>query len=159
MKRLSILVLGCIFAQMTMNAQNVVAVPSTAEIMQKMALNAPYLYERYKSASTTKSVGVGLTLGGAAIAVIGFAVADKETITTGTYTETKLSGPGAGVFVAGMVSACVGTPLWIVGGIKKKNTRNAYIREFGYSMQAPVQPLPYLQLQVAPSRMGLALVF
>ena len=140
-------------------AQNAGLPPSNAELKHKMATNAPYLYERYKSASTLANIGKGLTIGGVAATIIGVAVADKETTTDGMTTQVNLSGPGAGLFAVGLVSALAGTPLWIVGGIKKKNTRNAYVREFGYSVHAPVYPSPYLQLNAAPNRLGLALVF
>ncbi len=118
------------------------------------------LYNKYKSASTLSGVGAGLTIGGVALAIIGVAAADKEeTVSTSTYKEYQLSGPGVAVMTVGIISALAGTPMWIVGGIKKKNTRNAYLQEFGYSAHVPVQPSPYLQLKVAPNRMGLALVF
>ena len=132
---------------------------SDAELRQRMAVNAPALYNKYKSASTMRNAGMGMTLGGVAAIIIGIATADKETIQDGAYTQVNLSGPGAGIFAIGIVSSIVGTPLWIIGGAKKKNTRNAYIRDFGYSFQAPVHPSPYLQLHAATNRLGLALVF
>ena len=132
---------------------------SKVELMQRMEMNAPLLYQQYKSGSTLSSVGAGLTLGGVALAIIGVAVADKETTTDGYYTEVTFSGPGAAVLGVGVVSALVGTPLWIVGGSKKRKARNAYFREFGYGENVPVQPSPYLQFNTAPNRLGLAVVF
>ena len=124
-----------------------------------MALNAPHLYDKYKTESTLKNVGVGMTIGGVVLSIIGAATADKETKQEGGTTYTYLSGPGAGVFTVGILSTVVGTPLWIIGGIKRKNTREIYLREFGYSMRVPVQPSPYLQLVSTPNSLGLALVF
>ena len=135
------------------------ATPSKAELTYKMSVNSPYHYHKYKSGSTLASFGAGLTIGGVAAAIIGVAVADKETIKDGTSTTINLSGPGAGVFVVGMVSALAGTPLWIIGGTKKRNAMNSYLREFGYSYQAPVQPSPYLQLNSTSNGLGLAFVF
>ena len=140
-------------------AQNAGSALSAAELKERMAVNSPYLYQKYKSASTLRGVGMGMTLGGVAATIIGVAVADKETVNDGMSTQVNLSGPGAGIFAVGIVSALVGTPLWIIGGIQKKKTRSAYLREFGYSVLPPVHPSPYLQLNVAPNRMGLALVF
>ena len=136
--------------------------PSKAELKRLMALNSPHHYDKYKSGSTLSGIGAGMTLGGVAIAIIGFAVADKEYKDiegSGVGTRVNLSGPGAGIFAAGIVSSVVGTPLWIVGGSKKKRTRNAYLREFGYSFTTPVHPSPYLQLNTAPNKVGLAFVF
>jgi len=134
-------------------------VPSKEELKQRMALNAPHLYDRYVSASKMSGIGAGLTIGGIALAIIGTSVADKETVKEGGTTYVYLSGPGAGLFAVGIVSTIVGTPLWIVGGVKKKRTRNAYLQEFGYSVNVPVQPTPYLQLKAAPNGLGLAFVF
>jgi len=74
-------------------------------------------------------------------------------------TNVYLSGPGAAVFGVGIVSAVAGVPIWIIGGTKKKKTRNVYLREFGYSIHVPVQPTPHLQIISTPNSVGLALVF
>jgi len=133
---------------------------SKEEVVQRMALNAPPLYDMYSSAHKLSRVGMGMTLGGFGLAMIGFAVAEKEEIVnTGTYVEYRLSGPGAGLYAVGIISTVVGTPLWIIGGVKKKNTRNAYIRQYGYSYHVPVNPSPYLQLSAAPNTVGLKLTF
>jgi hypothetical protein len=120
-----------------------------------MCTNAPELYGSYRSGSTLKGLGMGLTFGGLAAAVIGVATADKETTSTGIGTQVNLnlSGSGAAVFVVGTVCILVGTPIWIVGGSKKRRARNAYLREYGYEI--PAQPAPYLKL----NGVGLALVF
>ena len=159
MKKLVLLGISLALFAGKIEAQNTGTALSAAELKERMAVNAPYLHQKYKSASTMKGVGMGLTLGGVAATIIGVAVADKETVNEGMSTTVNLSGPGAGVFAVGLVSAVAGTPLWIIGGVKKKNARNAYIREFGYSMQAPVQPSPYLQVISTPNSIGLALVF
>ena len=140
-------------------AQNTNVALNDKELKQRMALNAPYLYDKYKAESMLKNVGVGMTIGGVALGIFGAAIADKETVKEGGTTTVNLSGPGAAVFGVGVVSAVVGTPLWIIGGVKRKNTRNAYLREFGYSTHMPVKPSPYLQLTSSPNNVGLALVF
>ena len=140
-------------------AQDTGVALSNKELKQRMAVNAPFLYDQYKTRSTTKNIGVGMTIGGVALSVFGAAVADKETVKEGGNTTVNLSGPGATAFGVGILSAAIGTPLWIVGGIKRQNTRNIYLREFGYSMYEPVHPSPYLQLTSAPNSFGLALVF
>ena len=133
--------------------------PSKAELSYKMAMNAPHLYQKYRSGSTLAGFGAGLTIGGLAAAVIGYAVADKETVKDGMTTTVNLSGEGAGIFAAGMVCAVAGTPIWIIGGVKKRNARNAYLREYGYGFHAPVPPSPHLQLNTARNGLGLAFVF
>ncbi|MDR1919878.1 MAG: hypothetical protein LBQ65_09570 [Tannerellaceae bacterium] len=119
-----------------------------------MRYDAPELYRSYKSGSTLSRTGMGLTLGGLGLAVIGFATADKETTSTSTSTQVNLSGPGGGVFAAGIVCALVGTPIWIVGNTKKKNARRAYQREYGNTTNAP-----HLKLHSTANTLGLALVF
>ena len=151
----------------TVNTQKKVAapysgpIPSKEELKQKMAINAPHFYDRYKSASTLSGVGAGMTIGGVALAIIGGITANKEELPPTNEYETryKLSGPGAAVMGVGIVSALAGTPIWIVGGSKKKKTRNAYLQEFGYSYHIPVQPSPYLKLKTTSNGLGLALVF
>jgi hypothetical protein len=141
-------------------AQNSGSALSTAELKERMGLNAPQLYQKYKSASRLSGVGTGLTLGGAALMVVGIATADKETERSDARVEVRLSGAGGAVFVVGLLSACAGTPLWIIGSSKKRNARNAYLRQFGDSAYAP-KPSPSLYLQVRPSSngAGLAVIF
>jgi ABC-type uncharacterized transport system permease subunit len=122
-----------------------------------MRTNAPELYGSYRSGSTLKGVGMGLTFGGLAAAVIGVAAADKETTSTSTGTQVNLSGSGAAVFAVGTVCILVGTPIWIVGGSKKRRARNTYLREYGYEI--PAQPAPYLKLNSTANGVGLAMVF
>ena len=153
-----------VFISLALFAGNSVAqqygyVPSAAELSRRMAYNDPYLYQKYKSASALSGFGAGLTIGGVAAIFIGIATADKETVKTGTSTQVNLSGPGAGVFAAGMVCTLAGTPIWIIGSTKKRNVRNTYLREYGYSYQAPAPPSPYLQLNTAQNGLALALVF
>ena len=151
----------------TTSAQNKVVapysgtIPSKEELMQRMAINAPHLHDRYQSACTLSSVGAGMTLGGIALAIIGGITANKEELPPTNEYETryKLTGPGAAVYGIGMISALAGTPIWIVGGCKKKKTRNAYLQEFGYSYHIPVQPSPYLKLKTTSNGLALALVF
>ena len=133
--------------------------PSAAELSRRMSYDDPYLYQRYKSGKALAGVGIGLTFGGFGTMVIGYMAADKQTVTTRTSAEVKLTGPGAGVFAAGMLCTLAGIPIWIVGSVKKKNARNAYLRDYGYGYQVPVQSSPYLQLNPAPNGVQLAFVF
>ena len=134
-------------------------VSAQTELRQRMAQNSPQLYRSYKSGSTLSGIGAGLTLGGVAAIVIGVATADKETVKDGTNTQVNLSGSGAWIFAVGIVSALAGTPIWIIGGAKKRRAQNAYLREFGNSVQTPVPPSPHLQLNTTSSGIGLAFVF
>jgi hypothetical protein len=141
-------------------AQNAGSAPSTAELKERMGLNAPQLYQKYKSASRLANTGTGLTLGGVAAMIVGIATADKETERSSTRVEVHMSGPGAAVFVVGWLSTCAGTPLWIIGHTKKRNVRNTYLRQFGDSAYAPKpSPSPYLQISSSPNGAGLAVIF
>ena len=133
--------------------------PSNADLKYDMSLNAPQLYKSYKTGSTLSGIGAGLTIGGIAAIVIGVATADKETVKSGGSTQVNLSGSGAAVFAGGMVCALAGTPLWIIGGSKKKRARNAYLRDYSYNIDAPDKPSPYLQLTPSSYGHGLGLAF
>ena len=87
--------------------------PSATELSRRMAINDPFLYQRYKSGKTMSGVGIGLTFGGFGTMVIGYMAADKQTVTTSTSAEVKLTGPGAGVFAAGMLCTLAGIQVWI----------------------------------------------
>jgi hypothetical protein len=159
MKKLMVICISFVLFVGQVSAQYTNTVPGNAELKYRMSMNAPHLYKSYKSGSTLSGFGTGLTLGGIACIIIGIATADKETVKSGMQTQVNLSGPGAAVFGAGMVCALAGTPIWIIGGTKKKNARNRYLREYGYDALVPVQPSPYLQLNTAPNGLGLAFVF
>ena len=124
---------------------------STAELMSRMSINDPYLYQKYRSGKTLSGVGAGLTIGGLAVAVIGFATADSEEIKDGNTTRIEFSGEGAAIGAVGIVCALVGTPLWIIGSTKKKNARNNYLRKYSNTS--------YIQLKVVPNGLGMAYVF
>jgi hypothetical protein len=127
--------------------------------VEDMSYDAPDLYRSYKSGSTLSGLGMGFTLGGLTAAVIGFAIADKEEVSSSTETTIYLSGEGAAMFVSGIVFAVVGTPLWIVGSTKKRKAKNAYFREFGDLPLLPAPASPYLKLNGHSQGLGLALVF
>ena len=124
---------------------------STEELMRRMSTNDPYLYQRYRSGSTLSGIGAGLTIGGIAVAVIGFATADSEEIKDGNSTRIEFSGEGAVIGAVGVVCALAGTPLWIIGSTKKKKARNAYLRQYSNTS--------YMQLKVVPNGLGMAYVF
>lgn len=159
MKKLFLICIGLLLFAGKGVAQTSSVELSNKELKERMAVNAPLLYNKYKSASTLKSVGMGLTFGGIGLGIIGMIAADKETTSDGVTTTVNLSGPGAVIFGVGIVSAIAGVPIWIVGGTKRKKTRNAYLKEFGYSMPTPTQPVPYVQLNSSANGLGLALVF
>ena len=132
---------------------------SNEQLKERMAINAPLLYKKYNSASTLSGFGAGLTIGGVAALIIGAVTADKETTKDETGTHVTLSGTGGAVSAAGFVCILAGTPIWIIGSTKKKNARNAYLREFGYDAHVSVSPSPYFQLNAARNNVGLAFVF
>ncbi|MDR1335897.1 MAG: hypothetical protein LBK22_03595 [Tannerella sp.] len=129
--------------------------------LNDMQYNSPRLYRSYRTGSTLSGLGMGFTLGGLTAAIIGVAVADKETVETSTSTTVYLSGPGASMFAAGIVFTVVGTPLWIVGNTKKRNAKRAYLNEYGdlSPLNVPVPPSPFLKLNSNSHGMGLAFMF
>ena len=133
--------------------------PSSEELKQLMAINDPALLKKFKTGSTLSGAGAALTLGGLAALVIGSISADKETIKENGRTTVQLSGTGGEIASAGFICALIGTPVWIVGKSMKKSARNDYLKEYGYSAQAPVHPSPYLQLKTSSNSVGLAFVF
>jgi hypothetical protein len=126
--------------------------------LDDMSYDAPDLYRSYRSGKTLSGLGMGFTIGGLAMMVIGVATADTDTQSSGTQTTVYLSGDGAAVFGLGLVFTLVGTPIWIVGSAKKRNAKNAYFREFG-ELNLPTLPSPYLKLNSTSNGMGLAYVF
>ena len=159
MKKLILVCISLVFLAGKSVAQYAGMPPSKADLKQRMSIEAPHLYKSYRTGSNLSGIGKGLVIGGAAAAVIGIATADTETTSTSTGTQINFTGAGGAVAVAGFVCAIAGTPVWIIGNSKKKNARNAYLREFGSGAQSPVRPSPYLQLNSSQNGLGLALVF
>jgi hypothetical protein len=127
--------------------------------LDDMSYDAPDLYRSYRAGSSLAGFGMGLTLGGLAVAVIGVATAETEETTSNGATQITFTGPGGAMLAAGVVTAIVGTPIWIVGSTKKRNAKRAYLRDYGEIRPLPVPPSPHLQLNSTANGMGLALVF
>jgi hypothetical protein len=140
-------------------AQYANTTPNTANLLKRMEQNAPHLYSRYRSASVLNGVGAGLTLGGIGVMILGIATGEKNTTTTDYGARVEVTGTGGAIAGVGLISALVGTPIWITGGIKKKNLRRAYIREFENVQTESAPPSAYLKLNSSPQGIGLALVF
>ena len=119
--------------------------------VDNMRTNAPNLYRSYRAGKVLKGTGMGLTLGGISAIFVGILAADVTT--TGSGDQATLSATGEALFSAGTACILVGTPIWIVGGGKKRRARRAYLRDYG--SEIPAQPSPYLKLNGT----GLALVF
>ena len=127
---------------------------SGSDLVYNMSLDNPQLYRKYRSGSTLKGIGMGLTLGGLAAAVVGFATADQKTTTSDGTTKVSFTGTGGAILSVGITCAVVGTPIWIIGGSKKKSARNAYLRSLSYE-----QPTPHFQFQTSSNGLGLAYIF
>lgn len=83
-----------------------------------------YSYEHYqnaqKKAISQKKVGMGVTLGGVGLFFIGAVMAvsagyDEE---TETFENESLAMTGGLLEIGGIITALVGTPIWISGGAK-----------------------------------------
>ena len=138
-------------------AQNINRPLSKEELKQEMALNAPQLFKSYKKGRTLSSIGMGLTLGGIAAIVVSLATAETETVKEGGKTTVYINGSAGAIASVGTACILAGTPLWIIGGSKKKKARNRYIRDYTYDV--PEKPSSYLQLNAARNGVGLAYVF
>ena len=138
-------------------AQNVNMQLSKEELRQEMALKAPHLYKKYKTGRAISYVGMGLTIGGVVAVIAGISSSDNETVKEGGRTTVYLSGSGAAFASAGTACILAGTPLWIIGGTKKRKSQNRYIRDYCY--EEPSKTSPYLQLKAARNEIGLAYVF
>ena len=137
--------------------QNVNVRLSKEELRQEMALNAPHLFKKYKTGRVMSGLGMGLTLGGVAAVIAGIASGDNETVEEGGRTTIYLSGSGAAFASIGTACILAGTPLWIIGGTKKRKAQNRDIRDFSYDV--PAKPFPYMQLNAVRNGIGLAYVF
>ncbi|MDR0394075.1 MAG: hypothetical protein LBH77_02840 [Tannerella sp.] len=159
MKNLLLLCIGLVLFTGKGSAQNHLNLRrlNKEELKYEMSRNAPQLYRQYRTGSTLSGVGMGLTLGGIAAIVIGVATGEKETVTEGGQTTLYIYGAGGGIAAIGTACALAGTPLWIIGNVKKKKARNRYIRDYSYDL--PGKPSPYLQLNAVRNGMGLAYVF
>jgi len=91
-------------------------------------LSNEQLMECYSNASTTFIVGIPLTLGGAGLMLGGFVWAlsagAATVVTLGTYEPESYGGE---LIIAGAVVTCVGIPLWITGGVRRKELRPTLI--------------------------------
>ncbi|MDR2232375.1 MAG: hypothetical protein LBE56_04530 [Tannerella sp.] len=129
---------------------------SGSDLLRNMSLDNPALYRSYRTGRTLKGVGMGLTLGGLGLAIIGAATVGSDAVDSGSST-IDYSGTGGALAYGGVLCAIVGTPLWIIGGTKKRNARNTYLREISY--QPSIEPAPYLKFQASGNGLGLAYVF
>ena len=132
---------------------------SSKEFMADWSYNDPATYSSYRKGSTLKGFGLGMIIGGGVAMIVGIATADKTTTSNGLSTQVNLSGTGGAVFAAGTVCAVAGIPLMIIGNVKRKNAKQAYLNEFGEIQTGSVSPEPRLELQTSPGGMGLAFVF
>ena len=132
---------------------------SKLDLKTSMAMEAPKYYSKYVSGSKLGGVGCALTLGGAVVAIIGAATADREKVKTDTGSQVSLTGTEGVLYHVGIVGVMAGTPLWIIGSTKKKNARNAYLKQFGTGYNPPNATSPYLQLNIAHQGVGCSFVF
>ena len=131
-----------------------------ASLADMMAQDDPYLYRKYRKASGLAGFGLGMTIGGVAGIIIGFATGDKETTTTSSGTTTTVSGTGGAIAGAGLISTLVGTPMMITGFVKRGNVKRLYLREYGDVSYRPSPAYsPYLKINPSLQHIGLAYVF
>jgi flagellar biosynthesis GTPase FlhF len=130
---------------------------STGYWKSDMQLKAPYLYQDYRKGSKLVKTGWWMIGGGFLLECIGFAVSEKEEINrTSTYIQYQLKGPGVALIVVGSLGVGAGTPIMIVGYVKKNRAKRDYLSQYGnrYVQKSPLQS-PHFEIRTN----GLAFVF
>ncbi|MDR0385717.1 MAG: hypothetical protein LBH60_06540 [Prevotellaceae bacterium] len=123
----------------------------------KMQTYAPDLYRTYRRNSGMAGFGIGLMAGGVAAIIVGVAVGTGEVIqSTSTYKTYELTETGAAIVTAGSLCIIAGTPLTIVGFVKRARAKRQYFSQYG-NMTHRKSPLQYPHLELRSN--GLAFVF
>jgi hypothetical protein len=138
-------------------------IPVTASPYQRdwkvqMRANAPEVYKRYRKGARQAGIGLGLVAGGTAVMIAGYAVA-FSTIDENTFESNDLgeAGTGLGIAAVGAICATVGTPIMIVGFVRRGKAKREYFSQYAnrtYVQKSPLQS-PHFELRTN----GIAFVF
>ncbi|MDR1594478.1 MAG: hypothetical protein LBS43_08360 [Prevotellaceae bacterium] len=136
----------------------VTAAPYQADWQAQMQANAPDIYQRFRRGTRQSKVGLGLTIGGMAAIITGYAIIGS-TVEDNTLDDEDLGTVGAGalVAVAGSILTAVGTPIMIVGFVKKGKAKREYFSRYGNRASAQKSPLQSPHLEIRTN--GIAFVF
>jgi hypothetical protein len=104
----------------------------------QMKVKAPDLYQQYQKKNRLKNTGWWTFGGGSLLAVVGFAVADKDEVSrTSTSITYQLSGPGAVVYVVGSITATAGIITAIVGYAQRGRVKREYLSRSSQYSEKP----------------------
>jgi hypothetical protein len=136
----------------------VAASPYRNYLELQMRTVAPDIYQRYRKGSRQSKVGLGLVIGGTAALATGAMVIMENAVDDYSTNERNLEALGTGVilYLGGMVCATVGTPIMIVGYVRKGKAKREYLRQYGNRAEykSPLQ-LPHFEIRTN----GIAFVF
>jgi hypothetical protein len=118
----------------------------------QMQAQTPDIYKRYKRGSRQTGVGIGLLAGGTAAIIVGYGIIGSTVVSDDTIGEDEMgtAGVGALVAVAGSICATVGTPIMIVGLVKKGKAKREFFRQYTnrtYNQKSPLQS-PHLEINM-----------
>jgi hypothetical protein len=124
----------------------------------QMQATAPGIYQRYQKGSRQSKVGLGLVIGGTAAFITGVAIMGS-TIEDDVINDEDVGTAGAGALVAaaGSICATVGTPIMIVGFVKKGKAKREYFSQYANRPYAQKSPLQSPHFEVRTN--GIAFVF
>jgi hypothetical protein len=129
-----------------------------ADWQSQMQVKAPDIYQRYRRGSRQSKVGLGLTIGGTAAVITGYAIIGAAFNSSSFINDDDMGmvGIGALVAVSGSICATVGTPIMIVGFVRKGRAKREYFSQYGNRAEykSPLQS-PHFEIRTN----GIAFVF
>jgi hypothetical protein len=136
----------------------VAATPYQGDWESQMRATAPGIYQRYRKGSRQSKVGLGLVIGGTAAFITGAAIMGSV-VEDNTVDENDLGTVGAGaiVYITGAICATVGTPIMIVGYVRKGKAKREYFSQYANRPYAQKSPLQSPHFEVRTN--GIAFVF
>jgi nitrogen fixation protein FixH len=135
----------------------VAASPYQGDWESQMRVTAPGIYQQYRKGSRQSKVGLGLMIGGTAAFITG-AVIMGSAVENNTISEDDMGAVGAGalLYLSGAICTTVGTPIMIVGYVRKGKAKREYFSRYGNRTEYK-SPLQAPHFEVRSN--GLAFVF
>jgi hypothetical protein len=108
-----------------------------ADWKSQMQAEAPDIYQWYRSGSRQANIGRGLTIGGVSAVIAGYAIIGVAFNRVSSADDRDMAAVGVGslVAVAGSICAAVGTPIMVVGYVRKGRAKRAYFARYGNSAE------------------------
>jgi len=125
-------------------AGNSLLMMSKGDLLAKMMVNSPILFQQYQTGKNLATTGWILLGVGGGLSVFGSIWSLYEDEEEGSY-----------FLVPGSLCIATSIPLLIIGGNKKKGA----IRDFSRQYSDLSAPKPHFQINLHPNRLGIAYVF